>query len=323
MQPILATTIVFALPLGVWLSAQRITRRDVVAAIVVTAGLALSLLLADPSGGRQDAPLGGWIVAGAVVIGIATALLLAGLSRVGALRAALLGTASGLLFGLVSAITKAAVEVLQDDGAEVLLNWHLYALIVVGFAGMTITQLSLQTGILRRRSPPARSSTRPRASSSASPSSTSRSTTRPEDGSARWSRCWRCSAGSPPWRSGGAGSLRAGWPIASSSPGSSTSPSRPGTATSSSGTWRTTWSSRARPIPSSTAPGSSSAAGREPAAGDRHRAPGRVGRRGDRHLGAQQAGWGRRPEHRGPDLRRGPGRPDRGLLRLGSVGPAS
>jgi drug/metabolite transporter (DMT)-like permease len=147
-QPILATTIVFALPLGVWLSAQRITRRDVVAAIVVTAGLALFLLLADPSGGRDDAPLGGWIVAGAILIGIATALLLAGLGRTGALRAALLGTAAGLLFGLVSALTKGAVEILQDDGAEVLLNWHLYTLIVVGFAGMTITQLSLQTGIL-------------------------------------------------------------------------------------------------------------------------------------------------------------------------------
>ena len=119
-----------------------------VAAIVVTTALALFLLLADPCGGRDDAPLGGWIVAGAILIGIATALLLAGLTRTGALRAALLGTASGLLFGLVSALTKGAVEVLQDDGAEVLLNWHLYALLVVGFAGMTITQLSLQTGIL-------------------------------------------------------------------------------------------------------------------------------------------------------------------------------
>jgi drug/metabolite transporter (DMT)-like permease len=147
-QPILATTIVFALPLGVWLSAQRITRRDVIAAIVVTAGLALFLLLADPSGGRQDAPVGEWIAAGAVVIGIATALLVAGLTRAGALRAALLGTASGLLFGLVSALTKGAVEVLQDDGADVLLNWHLYALLVIGFAGLTVTQLSLQTGIL-------------------------------------------------------------------------------------------------------------------------------------------------------------------------------
>jgi drug/metabolite transporter (DMT)-like permease len=147
-QPILATTIVFALPLGVWLSAQRVTRRDVIAAFVVTAGLALFLVLADPSGGREDAPLGEWVVAGAVVIGVSAGLTVAGLARAGALRAAFLGTASGLLFGLVSALTKGAVEVLQDDGVGVLANWHLYALIVVGFAGMTITQLSLGTGIL-------------------------------------------------------------------------------------------------------------------------------------------------------------------------------
>jgi drug/metabolite transporter (DMT)-like permease len=147
-QPILATTIVFALPLGVWLSAQRVTRRDVIAAFVVTAGLALFLVLADPSGGREDAPVGEWVVAGAVVIGVAAGLTVAGLARAGALRAAFLGTASGLLFGLVSALTKGAVEVLQDDGVGVLANWHLYALIVVGFAGMTITQLSLGTGIL-------------------------------------------------------------------------------------------------------------------------------------------------------------------------------
>jgi drug/metabolite transporter (DMT)-like permease len=147
-QPILATTIVFALPLGAWLSAQRITRRDVIAAIVVTVGLALFLFLADPSGGKQDAPIGQWVIAGAVVGGLSAGLVVAGLTRAGALRAALLGMASGLLFGLVSALTKGAVEVFQDDGAEVLLNWHLYALIAIGFGGMTITQLSLQTGIL-------------------------------------------------------------------------------------------------------------------------------------------------------------------------------
>src|SRR3954470_8160589 len=80
-QPILATTIVFALPLGVWLSSQTITRRDVIAAIVVTVGLALFLFLADPSGGKDDAPIGQWVIAGAVVGGIAAGLVLAGLTR--------------------------------------------------------------------------------------------------------------------------------------------------------------------------------------------------------------------------------------------------
>jgi drug/metabolite transporter (DMT)-like permease len=147
-QPILATTIVFALPLGARLSAQRITRRDVLAALVVTIGLGAFLLFSDPEGGRDDAPIGEWVIAGGAVAAITAALALAGLGRQGALRAALLGTAAGLLFGLVSALTKGAMEVLQDDGIEILLNWHLYALAVAGFFGMTLTQMSLGTGIL-------------------------------------------------------------------------------------------------------------------------------------------------------------------------------
>jgi drug/metabolite transporter (DMT)-like permease len=147
-QPILATTIVFALPLGVWLSAQHITRRDVLAAVVVTVGLALFIVLSDPSGGKEDAPIGEWLIAGGALVGVATALALAGFRATGALRAALLGTAAGLLFGLVSALTKGAVEVLSDEGWGVFADWHIYALVAVGFCGMTLTQMALGTGIL-------------------------------------------------------------------------------------------------------------------------------------------------------------------------------
>ena len=55
-QPILATTTVFALPLGAWLSRQRITRTQVAAAFAVTAGLGLFLVLSDPGGGGSRTP---------------------------------------------------------------------------------------------------------------------------------------------------------------------------------------------------------------------------------------------------------------------------
>jgi drug/metabolite transporter (DMT)-like permease len=147
-QPILATTIVFALPLGAWLSAQRITRRDIAAALVVTIALGLFLLLSDPGGGREKAPVGEWILAGGAVAAASAALTVAGLSRTGAVRAALLGTVAGLLFGLVSALTKETVEILGDNGLGLFSHWEVYALGAVGFCGMTVTQMSLQTGIL-------------------------------------------------------------------------------------------------------------------------------------------------------------------------------
>ena len=79
---------------------------------------------------------------------VAAALARGGLRRSGAMRAALLGTAAGLLFGLVSALTKGTVEILADEGLAVLGDWHVYALAALGFAGMTLTQMALQTGLL-------------------------------------------------------------------------------------------------------------------------------------------------------------------------------
>jgi hypothetical protein len=52
-QPILATTIVFALPLGVWLSSQRITRRDVIAVIVSRSAWRSSCCSPTPRAARR------------------------------------------------------------------------------------------------------------------------------------------------------------------------------------------------------------------------------------------------------------------------------
>src|SRR5690606_8507100 len=49
-QPLLATSVVFALPLGRLITKRRITRNDVIGASAVTGGLILFLVLADPQG---------------------------------------------------------------------------------------------------------------------------------------------------------------------------------------------------------------------------------------------------------------------------------
>ena len=62
-QPLLVSTVVFALPLGAKLTGQKVRRIDVGAALLVVAALIAFLTIADPSGGRDDAPLGEWLVA--------------------------------------------------------------------------------------------------------------------------------------------------------------------------------------------------------------------------------------------------------------------
>ena len=65
-----------------------------------------------------------------------------------ALRAGLLGTAAGILFGLGAALTKTTVSRFDEGVLEVVLDWHLYAMIVVSAAAMWLQQAALQTGAL-------------------------------------------------------------------------------------------------------------------------------------------------------------------------------
>jgi drug/metabolite transporter (DMT)-like permease len=147
-QPLLATSVVFSLPLGVKLEGRQIGRTQWVAAAAVTLGLAGFLIVADPSGGRDDATTVGWIASFATFGGVSVALLVAAHRRSPVHRAALLGSAAGILFGLTAALTKATVEELDDGVLAVLGDWHLYALVAVGYAATMLTQASLQAGPL-------------------------------------------------------------------------------------------------------------------------------------------------------------------------------
>jgi drug/metabolite transporter (DMT)-like permease len=147
-QPLLATSVVWALPLGARLSGQRLVRRDIVAAIAVTAGLGAFLVISDPSGGRDDAPIRAWIAVGAPLCAIAAGLTVLGLRGSPRRKAGALGTAAGILFGLSAVLTKAVVDNIDDGLVELLTDWHLYALLAVGFASMTLSQISLQAGDL-------------------------------------------------------------------------------------------------------------------------------------------------------------------------------
>jgi drug/metabolite transporter (DMT)-like permease len=147
-QPVLALQVVFALPLGARLSDQRIGRREVLGATVVTVGIALFLLLSNPAGGRDDAPFGEWLVTFAISGALCGGLVLLARGRRPKLRAALLGTATGILWAVSAALTKATVSQLDEGVLGLIADWHLYALIVVGFFSLSLAQASLQVGAL-------------------------------------------------------------------------------------------------------------------------------------------------------------------------------
>ncbi len=147
-QPLLVASIVFALPLSWAIEHRRIRREELVGAALVTAGLGGLLAFSKPAEGTDDASLGAWALVGGATVGLAAVLFLVARGRPPALRAGLLGTAGGILFGLAAALTKATIS-LVDDGLEtVFTDWHVYALVLVSIPAFWLEQAALQTGAL-------------------------------------------------------------------------------------------------------------------------------------------------------------------------------
>jgi drug/metabolite transporter (DMT)-like permease len=147
-QPLLVTTIVFALPLGWWLTNQHVGRREVGGAAIIILGLASFTIYGDPAGGKNNAPNDEWAIAIVVLSAICAVLLVVGRNGTPTAVAAVYGTVAGILFGLSAALTKPTVELLHEGVGVMLSHWQCYALAIAGVLGFVLQQVSLGTGRL-------------------------------------------------------------------------------------------------------------------------------------------------------------------------------
>ena len=148
-QPLLVSSVVWALPLGYFLTHQVITPRHIAGASIIVAGLAVFAVVGDPAGGVDNAPTSDWIAALVVIAVVCIALLLVG-SRGGMeTKAAVFGATAGTLYGLSAVLMKPVVETWHADGiGELLAGWQLWVMAVAGLAGFYFQQVSLASGKL-------------------------------------------------------------------------------------------------------------------------------------------------------------------------------
>jgi drug/metabolite transporter (DMT)-like permease len=148
-QPLLVTTIVWALPLGHWLTGQVVVRRQVLGALIVVVGLALFILVGDPDAGVDNASTQKYVIA-TLAISALVALLLLWLrtKSAPAVRAAVLGVCAGLFFGLSATFAKPTINDLHVSIGEAAGDWRTWALLGFGFIAFVIQQMSLATGQL-------------------------------------------------------------------------------------------------------------------------------------------------------------------------------
>jgi drug/metabolite transporter (DMT)-like permease len=137
----------------------RIKRRDWLAAAAMSAGIAVFLRLASPSGGRLHAPGASWLLAGLITLGAVLVAVAAAFGlghRPGASstrRAALLGSATGIAWGFVAAVIKELSSHLGGGIGAVFSTWSLYLLLIVGAATMLLASHALAAGPLAASQP--------------------------------------------------------------------------------------------------------------------------------------------------------------------------
>ena len=153
-EPLLTSSLIFALALAVPLSGQRLQAAEVVGAVLLSAGVA-ALSVARSAGPPSESfgSFAAWPAA-AGIAAVAGGFLVAGLRRGGQQRATLTGTAAGLVFGISDALTRRAVELLDNHSVVVLLTgWPGYTLAVASLAGFWLMESAFNAAPLHASLP--------------------------------------------------------------------------------------------------------------------------------------------------------------------------
>src|SRR5262249_41814520 len=129
-EPLLASSLLFALLLAVPLTGQRLRRRELLGALLLAGGVAaLSVSRSVDSEGMRFGSAQYWPAAAFIAV-IALLFLRAGWRRSGSLRGTFTGAAAGLVFGISDALTRRTMEVVSGHGVSALLtSWPAYCLL--------------------------------------------------------------------------------------------------------------------------------------------------------------------------------------------------
>ena len=145
-QPLLVTTLLFALPLSTWWSGRRLSRPDAAWALTLSAALALFVVVAEPTAGVDRATPLQWLPAGVVLGALLVGCLAVAAVRRGTLRAVLLAVATALLYGITAAVTKGVVSLLDDGLLALVTAWETPALAIAAVGGTLLSQSAFQAG---------------------------------------------------------------------------------------------------------------------------------------------------------------------------------
>lgn len=153
-EPLLATSLIFALIVAVPLAGERLQKSEILGALLLSGGVAaLSLSRSVGVGGERFGSAAYWPAA-AVIGFIALSLVRAGWRRSGPTRATLTGVASGLIFGISDALTRSTLEIVAHHGVlAVLVTWPAYSLAAASLVALWLMESAFNSAPLHASLP--------------------------------------------------------------------------------------------------------------------------------------------------------------------------
>lgn len=147
-QALIATSLLFALPLNARVAGTRITRVQFGWAVLLAASVAIIVTVGNPTEGSSRASAETWAWVAAVMGPVVAVMLLAARRVSGQVSAVLLASVSGSLWGLFAVLTKGVVDRLGDGLWELLKTPELYAWALVALFATMLQQSSFRAGSL-------------------------------------------------------------------------------------------------------------------------------------------------------------------------------
>lgn len=155
-EPLLSTSLLFALGVAATLSRMRIRWQEVGGAILLSAALGVFIAVGNPRSSPAPDPNPAVItIAVCAVVGVVAVLVTVGKRRGLVGESVLLATGAGLLYGLQDAGTRAALVVADGHGiAAMFVNPWVYIVIGAAIIGILLSQSAFKAARLDYSLPP-------------------------------------------------------------------------------------------------------------------------------------------------------------------------
>jgi drug/metabolite transporter (DMT)-like permease len=153
-QPLLVSSLLFALPISAWLADRRVTAREWAWAFLLTVGLAVFVLVAQARPGHYRSQLTAWVVVTAIVAPLVLVCVTVAARSSDRQRAVLLAVAVAVLFGVMAVLTKITMHRVAEGGLPAGLGVPApYLLVVLAAAATILQQSAFHAGALQMSVP--------------------------------------------------------------------------------------------------------------------------------------------------------------------------